>query len=134
MRCSRRACRSLRSLSGARSQTPVRYPHVAADFVEFREERDLREAVLTVFEEVCSEVGRLLSDAIVEHVGATAIQGAVTKGDLDVCVLVDASAFKHADHLLGGRYARTWALIIAVHTHPLSMSGRRSPSASSSWC
>jgi GrpB-like predicted nucleotidyltransferase (UPF0157 family) len=79
---------------------------MAADFVEFREEREFRQAALSVFEEVCREVGHLLPGAVVEHVGSTAIPGAVTKGDLDVCVLVDASAFSHADHLLGGRYTR----------------------------
>jgi GrpB-like predicted nucleotidyltransferase (UPF0157 family) len=34
------------------------------------------------------QIKRLLPDAVVEHIGSSAIPGAVSKGDLDICVLV----------------------------------------------
>lgn len=49
----------------------------------------------TVFDEVARELIQLLPHARVEHVGASSIPGAISKGDLDICVAVPASA--HAD-------------------------------------
>lgn len=42
----------------------------------------------TVFASVADEVSQLLPDAQLEHIGASAIPGAVSKGDLDICVVV----------------------------------------------
>jgi GrpB-like predicted nucleotidyltransferase (UPF0157 family) len=41
-----------------------------------------------VFVSVAEQLAQLLPDARVEHVGASAVPGAITKGDLDICVLV----------------------------------------------
>lgn len=46
----------------------------------------------TVFAAVADEVSRLLPDAQIEHIGASAIPSAVSKGDLDLCVLVAPQA------------------------------------------
>lgn len=35
-----------------------------------------------------SQIQRLLPSAVVEHIGSSAIPGALSKGDLDICVLV----------------------------------------------
>ena len=43
-----------------------------------------------VFESVSDELTRLLPGARIEHVGASSIPGAVSKGDLDICVVVAA--------------------------------------------
>lgn len=42
----------------------------------------------TVFAEVAAQVGRLLPLARIEHIGASSIPGAASKGDLDICVVV----------------------------------------------
>ncbi|NDI84369.1 GrpB family protein [Undibacterium crateris] len=43
-----------------------------------------------VVEEVAREVTRLIPGCRVEHVGSSAIPGVVSKGDIDVCVVVPA--------------------------------------------
>ena len=49
-------------------------------------------------------LGRLLPNAIVEHVGGTSIIGALTKGDVDLCAHVDSADFAAAVHLLQSIY------------------------------
>lgn len=51
---------------------------------------------VSVFTTVATEVSRLLPDAQLEHIGASAIPGAVSKGDLDICVLVTPQAHAQA--------------------------------------
>lgn len=48
----------------------------------------------SAFASTADELSRLLPGARIEHVGASAIPGALSKGDLDICVIVPA-----ADHL-----------------------------------
>jgi GrpB-like predicted nucleotidyltransferase (UPF0157 family) len=43
-----------------------------------------------VFESVSDELARLLPAARIEHVGASSIPGVLSKGDLDICVVVAA--------------------------------------------
>jgi GrpB-like predicted nucleotidyltransferase (UPF0157 family) len=43
-----------------------------------------------IFESLSDELSRLLPKARIEHVGASSIAGAVSKGDLDICVAVVA--------------------------------------------
>ena len=43
------------------------------------------------FASVRAQIERLLPRAVVEHIGASAIPGAVSKGDLDICVRVTPS-------------------------------------------
>ena len=76
------------------------------DAVEFVDGEGIASRVLTLFEELRAMLAAVLPAAGIEHVGSTAIPGAVTKGDLDVCVLVDASAFREADRVLAERFAR----------------------------
>ena len=47
-------------------------------------------AVRSVFEGVSGELTRLVPGARIEHVGASSIPGAISKGDLDICVVVAA--------------------------------------------
>lgn len=48
----------------------------------------------------------LPTDAVIEHVGATAVRGCLTKGDLDICVQVSQETFAAADRALGALYER----------------------------
>jgi GrpB-like predicted nucleotidyltransferase (UPF0157 family) len=57
------------------------------------------------FAEHAGAVRELLPGAEVEHVGATSIPGALTKGDLDLLVRVERDRFADAVAVLGRRYA-----------------------------
>lgn len=48
-----------------------------------------------IFRELRTELRRLLPDARIEHIGASSIPGAVSKGNLDLCVAVPAQDFLH---------------------------------------
>ena len=48
----------------------------------------------------------LPASAEIEHVGATAIPGCLTKGDLDICIRVAATEFEAADSILGRNFQR----------------------------
>jgi GrpB-like predicted nucleotidyltransferase (UPF0157 family) len=59
-----------------------------------------------VFASVARELFQFLPHARVEHIGASAIPGAISKGDLDICVLVEPHAHPSAvDALLAADYA-----------------------------
>jgi GrpB-like predicted nucleotidyltransferase (UPF0157 family) len=65
----------------------------------------VRPAAELSFEEHARAIRELLPTAAVEHVGATAIPGALTKGDLDLLVRVDRAEFADAVSALRERYA-----------------------------
>ncbi len=77
-----------------------------ADHVEFVEEAAIRSTVSAVFESLHAFLTTLLPEARIEHIGSTSIPGAITKGDLDICVLVLPGAFAEADHILSEQFAR----------------------------
>lgn len=64
----------------------------------------------------------LLPDAEVEHVGATAVPGALTKGDVDVLVRVTERDFAEAVSILRKRYAihqpHNWTRTLASFKTP----------------
>jgi GrpB-like predicted nucleotidyltransferase (UPF0157 family) len=64
----------------------------------------------------------LVPGAEVEHVGATAVPGALTKGDVDVLVRVGEPEFPSAVEALTGRYAihqpHNWTPTLASFTDP----------------
>ena len=74
--------------------------------VYFVEESEVRDAVCAAFERVRAILEGLLPDARVEHIGATSVAGSITKGDLDVCVLVQQDGFASADRVLAQRFER----------------------------
>lgn len=59
-----------------------------------REAHDYQPAVHRAAASIADEVRALLPKARVEHVGASSIPGAISKGDLDLCVVVQAT--RHA--------------------------------------
>ena len=64
--------------------------------VSIRPEREVRRAADRVFREHRQRICTALPDANVEHVGATAVPGAWTKGDVDILVRVGAEQFAAA--------------------------------------
>ena len=48
---------------------------------------------LELFEAVSARISNALPHARIEHVGSSAVPGAISRGDLDVCVIVPAEAF-----------------------------------------
>lgn len=81
--------------------------------VTFGREESFREAVGDAFADEHRALRALLPRAVIEHVGSTAVPGSLTKGDLDICVVVEPADFSEADRLLGGRCARNLA---SIHT------------------
>jgi GrpB-like predicted nucleotidyltransferase (UPF0157 family) len=73
--------------------------------VRIRPSGDVRDLAQAAFEKHRRAVLALLPDADVEHVGATAVPGALTKGDVDVLVRVDEAEFPTAVDVLSHRYA-----------------------------
>lgn len=66
-----------------------------------------RHAAECLFERVEKELRALLpASADLRHVGATAVPGCLTKGDLDVVVRVETHAFAEADRVLAAKFAR----------------------------
>lgn len=66
----------------------------------------------------------LVPGADVEHVGSTAVPGALTKGDLDLVVRVDEATFATAIGLLSTHYAvhqpKNWTQTLASFRDPTS--------------
>src|SRR4051812_26865206 len=73
--------------------------------ISIRDEAGLRSATRIAFEEHRARVVELLPGVEVEHVGSTSIPGALTKGDLDLLVRVEASDFDRAVAALRGLYS-----------------------------
>lgn len=66
-----------------------------------------REKAQQLFERVRNLLVFLLpSDADIRHIGATAVPGCLTKGDLDIVVRVPDVAFQQADTLLAKYFVR----------------------------
>ena len=66
-----------------------------------------REAADALFAVVAAElVSALPASAEVLHVGATAVRGCLTKGDLDIVVRVDRADFAVSEALLAKRFSR----------------------------
>jgi len=60
-----------------------------------------------LFEAVCASLAAMLpSTADIRHIGATAVPGCLTKGDLDIVVRVPAEDFEEADTALASRFSR----------------------------
>jgi GrpB-like predicted nucleotidyltransferase (UPF0157 family) len=73
--------------------------------MQFRPEEENREAVTAAFEEHRDAIAKVLPTARIEHIGATAVPGALTKGDLDLLVSVPPGDFEAAVVALRRRYA-----------------------------
>ena len=85
-------------------------------------EEEVRERVAGIFGRRRAELGRLLPGARVERVGSTAVQGWLTKGDLDICVIVGGEEFERSSRVLAGRFEihqpENWLATLASFTAP----------------
>jgi len=70
-----------------------------------RPESECRDVVRVVQAEHRSRIGGRLPQAKIEHIGATSVEGSLTKGDLDLLVRVPGIGFEEAVVALGGLYA-----------------------------
>jgi ribosomal protein S18 acetylase RimI-like enzyme/GrpB-like predicted nucleotidyltransferase (UPF0157 family) len=64
--------------------------------MDIRPESKLRPQVTAAIERQTALLGRLVPGADLEHIGATAVPGSLTKGDLDLMVRVPAERFEEA--------------------------------------
>jgi GrpB-like predicted nucleotidyltransferase (UPF0157 family) len=85
--------------------------------IRIRPAADTGEVTRAVFDAHWVRVMRLMPDAEVEHVGSTAVPGALTKGDVDLLVRVRRDDFPVAVEALGGVYAvhqpQNWTACLA---------------------
>jgi GrpB-like predicted nucleotidyltransferase (UPF0157 family) len=72
--------------------------------VSFAPEQRFREAAGTLFSRVQARLQALIPGADIQHVGSTAIPGALTKGDLDVQVRVASGHYSAAKEALSKLY------------------------------
>jgi uncharacterized protein len=70
----------------------------------FQPTNDFLQRVQTIFEMESDRTARLIPRADIEHVGATSVPGAVTKGDVDIQVRVAQRQFKAATRTLKSLY------------------------------
>jgi GrpB-like predicted nucleotidyltransferase (UPF0157 family) len=73
--------------------------------VVLRPVSELAPQVERVVARVTAQLGALLPDAEVHHIGATALPGALTKGDVDVLVRVPPARFTMVVEELGRHFA-----------------------------
>jgi GrpB-like predicted nucleotidyltransferase (UPF0157 family) len=60
----------------------------------------------SLFERTRAALQTVLPMADIRHIGATAIRGCLTKGDLDIVVRVPSDDFTHAETVLSNRFSR----------------------------
>jgi GrpB-like predicted nucleotidyltransferase (UPF0157 family) len=73
--------------------------------LHFRPETELWPLIDRAFQQHSRAIRALLPEAEVEHMGATAVPGSLTKGDLDLLVRVRAEWFADAVTALQDRYS-----------------------------
>ena len=82
---------------------------LAFERVSFVPESAIRGRVEAAFIHHRELLASLLPEAEAHHIGSTAVQGSLTKGDLDIQVRVAAEQFAHADAVLASHYERNIA-------------------------
>jgi GrpB-like predicted nucleotidyltransferase (UPF0157 family) len=85
-------------------------------------EEEIRERVAAIFARRRAELEGMLPGARIEHVGSTAVPGSLTKGDLDICVIVSGEEFERASRVLADRFVvhqpENWSPTLASFTAP----------------
>ena len=85
-------------------------------------EEEIRGRVAAIFGRRRGELEALLPGARIEHVGSTAVPGSLTKGDLDICVIVSGEEFGPASRVLAERLEihqpENWSATLASFTAP----------------
>jgi GrpB-like predicted nucleotidyltransferase (UPF0157 family) len=90
--------------------------------IELVREEEIRERVGAIFARRRAELEGMLPGARIEHVGSTAVPGSLTKGDLDICVIVEGTEFERANRALAARFEihqpENWSATLASFTAP----------------
>jgi GrpB-like predicted nucleotidyltransferase (UPF0157 family) len=85
-------------------------------------EEEIRGRVAGVFARRRAELEGMLPEARIEHVGSTAVPGSLTKGDLDICVIVAGAEFERASRVLADHFEIhqpvNWSATLASFTAP----------------
>ncbi|MCW2982287.1 MAG: hypothetical protein JWO14_4014 [Solirubrobacterales bacterium] len=85
-------------------------------------EEEIRGRVARVFARRRGELEGMLPGARIEHVGSTAVPGSLTKGDLDICMIVAGPEFERASGVLADRFEihqpENWSATLASFTAP----------------
>jgi GrpB-like predicted nucleotidyltransferase (UPF0157 family) len=85
-------------------------------------EEEIRERVAAIFARRRAELEGMLPGARIEHVGSTAVPGSLTKGDLDICVIVSGEEFERASRVVADRFVvhqpENWSATLASFTAP----------------
>jgi GrpB-like predicted nucleotidyltransferase (UPF0157 family) len=91
---------------GIRGDQEVNMPH--DEMLKLAPDLDAaRSAAESLFQTIASELAAVLPrSAEALHIGATAVPGCLTKGDLDIVVRVDEADFPAAESLLSRRFNR----------------------------
>ena len=80
---------------------------IEPDFSLYPDAAAARAGADELFERVVARIRPLLpASADIRHIGATAVPGCLTKGDLDIVVRVEATNFRAADAALAAHFAR----------------------------
>jgi GrpB-like predicted nucleotidyltransferase (UPF0157 family) len=72
--------------------------------IRIRRAEDIEQAARAAYDEHCARIAAALPKAEIEHVGATSVPGALTKGDVDVLVRVEAGDLDMAAPALEALY------------------------------
>jgi GrpB-like predicted nucleotidyltransferase (UPF0157 family) len=73
---------------------------MGSESIILKRNEELRPQVDSILPAILGRLSALLPDAEFHHIGATAIPGSVTKGDIDFQILVPASRFESAKEVL----------------------------------
>lgn len=74
--------------------------------LRFKNDARVFEAAAQLFDQLRTQLETLLPWADIQHVGATAVPGSLTKGDLDIVVRVTTEKFATSDRILEGLFDR----------------------------
>lgn len=64
--------------------------------MKFYASREYQPRCHTLFEHYQNKIKTLLPSAVIEHIGASSIPNAISKGDLDICISVTQTEFDGA--------------------------------------
>jgi GrpB-like predicted nucleotidyltransferase (UPF0157 family) len=85
-------------------------------------EKEIRRRVAAIFARRRAELEGMLPGARIEHVGSTAVPGSLTKGDLDICVILAGEEFERASRVLADHFEihqpENWSATLASFTAP----------------
>ena len=73
--------------------------------IELKRTEEYAESMESVLKYISSRIGELVPDARIEHIGSSSIPGALSKGDVDLLVLVEAKDFQNAKSSLDSEFS-----------------------------